>query len=167
MSEPELSNASRKAELFGNLLSSIESQYGWQTDSLERAKFDEWKKNGAMWQREIISEALILKARLGDRIGLMREVDGITPDPPFLSEIRNEVWTHFENLPPEETRDVGRSRVVSEFEKVISSSLDLPDATKEVFIESLKKPFCSRGNLFRRVVGLNPLEGEKDGYGEV
>ncbi len=45
MSERELSNVSRKAELFGNLLSSIESQYGWQTDSLERARFDEWKRH--------------------------------------------------------------------------------------------------------------------------
>lgn len=150
-------------------MSSIESQYGWQTESLERAKFDEWKKNGAMWQKEVISLALILKDRIGDRIGLMREVDGITPDPPFLSEIRNEVWTHFENLPPEETKDVGRARIIAEFERAVSSCPDLPEASKEVYLENLKKPFRSRENIFRRVVGLDSLllHGEEDGNGEV
>jgi hypothetical protein len=148
-------------------LSSIESEYGWESESFERARFDEWKKNGFTWQKEIISEALILKYRIGDRVGSGKDNYGIIIDPPFLSEIWHEVWTHFENHPPGETRDVGRDRVVGEFEKVVSSSLDLPDATKEVFIESLKKPFHTRENLFRTVVGLNPLEGEKDGYGEV
>jgi hypothetical protein len=148
-------------------LSSIESQYGRETESLEGAKFEEWKKNGLTWQKEIISEALILKYRIGDRVGSGKDNYGIIIDPPFLSEIRNEVWTHFENLPPEEIRDVDRGRAVSEFEKVISSSLDLPDATKEVFIESLKKPFCSRENFFRTVVGLNPLQGGEDVYEKI
>ena len=170
MSEPELSNASRKAELFGNLLSSIESQYGEQSESLERARYDEWKKNGPTWQKEVISLALILKNRIGDSIGLERDVHGITLDPPFLSppfllKIRDEVWTHFENLPPEETRDIDSSRVVGEFEKVVSSCLDLPEATKEVFLNYLKKPFHTRENLFKKVVGLNPLQGEGDDKG--
>jgi hypothetical protein len=102
MSEPELSNASRKAELFGNLLSSIESEYGEQSESLERAKFEEWKKNGPTWQKEVISEALIIwNWLLGNHVALVRDIHGITYDPPFFSKIRNEVWTHFGNLPPE------------------------------------------------------------------
>jgi hypothetical protein len=165
MSEPELSNASRKAELFGNLLSSIESQYGWQTDSFERARFDEWKKNGPAWQKEVISEALILKNRIGAHIESVRDVHGFTLDPLFFSKIYHEVWTYFENLPPEETKDVDRSRIVGEFEKVVSSHLDLSEATREALLESLKKPFHTRENIFRRVVGLNPLQGEGDEKG--
>jgi hypothetical protein len=41
MSERELSKASRKDELFGNLLNSIESQDGEQFGSLDRTWFDE------------------------------------------------------------------------------------------------------------------------------
>lgn len=167
MSEPELSNASRIANLFDNLLSSIEGQYGWEIDSFERANFDEWKKNGAMWQREVLSEALILEYGIGAHIESVRDVHGITLDPPFLLKIYDEVWTYFENLPLEETRDVKRSRVVGEFEKVVSSHLDLPEGTREALLKSLKKPFHTRENIFRRVVGLDPLEGEKDGYGAV
>jgi hypothetical protein len=150
-------------------LSSIESQYGRETESLEGAKFEEWKKNGLTWQKEIISEALILKDRIGNSIGLERDVHGITLDPPFLSKIRDEVWTHFENLPPEETRDVGRVRmiVMAEFERAVSSCLDLPEATKEVFLNYLKKPFHTRENLFRTVVGLNPLQGGEDVYEKI
>ena len=145
-------------------MDSLNRLLGIDSESFERAKFEEWKKNGeAMWQKEIISLALILKYRIGDRVGLGRDLQGITLDPPFLSEIWHEVWTHFENLPLEEIRDVDRGQAVSEFEKVISSSLDLPEATREDLLKSLKKPFHTRENLFRRVVGLNPLEGEENG----
>ena len=168
MSERELSSASRKAELFDNLLSSIESQYCEQFESLERAKWDEWKKNGPRWQKEVISEALILKyrIRIADRIPVVRDANGMPLDLPFLSEIRNKVWIHFENLPPKETKDVGRDQVVNEFKRVVST-MDISQATKEAYLESLKKPFSSNENKFRKVVGLNPLQGEENGHKEV
>ncbi len=106
---------------------------------------------------------MILMDRLNDRQGEQR----FTPDSPLLSEIHNEVWTHFENLPPEETKAPGRSQVVGEFEKVISSRLELPEATKELFLESVKKPFHTRENIFRKVVGLSPLQGEEDVHKEI
>jgi len=169
MSERELSSASRKAELFDNLLSSIESQYCEQFESLERAKWDEWKKNGPTWQKEVISEGLILKYRIrvADRIPVVRDANGMPLDLPFLSEIRNKVWIHFENLPPEETKDVGRDQVVSEFKRVVSACMDIPPVTKETYLESLNEPFHSRENKFRKVVGLGPLEGEENGHRKV
>ncbi len=165
MSERELSNASRKAELFGNLLSSIESEYGEQTDPLEGARFDEWKKNGPAWQKEIICQALIVRDWLGNHTDLMRGNRGITRDPPFFSKIHYEVWTHFANLPPEETRDVGRARVIAEFERAVSSCPDLPEATRQDLLNNLTEPFHTYESLFRETVGLGPLSGGEDDTG--
>src|SRR5512143_2217107 len=110
MFEKRSSNASRKAELFDNLLSSIESQYCEQFESLEKATYEEWKKSGPQWQKWVISESLILRyrIRIADRIPVVRDANEMPLDLPFLSEICNKVWIHFENLPPEETKDVGR-----------------------------------------------------------
>jgi hypothetical protein len=106
-----------------------------------------------MWQKEIISQALILE-------DLLMDLDETTLDPPFLSKIRHEVWTHFEKNPPEAARDVGsvRTIVIDEFEKVVSSCLDLPKAIKEVFLESLKNPSHTHEDSSRRIVGLGPLQ---------
>ena len=163
MFEQELSNASRKAELFDSLLSSIESAYGEQFGSLDRERFDEWKKNGPTWEKESTVQALIIREWLGSHVGLVRDIHGIAREPPLLSKIHDEVWTHFENHPPEETRDVGRVRmiVMAEFERAISSCPDLPEATREDLLKYLKEPSHSYESSFRRTVGLLP--GGKDG----
>ena len=146
-------------------MDSVNRLLGIDSESFEQRKYEEWKRNGPPWQKTIISEGLILEDRIRNRLGVVRDVNGNPLDPIFLSEIRNEVWTYFQNLPPEETEDIGRNQVVSEFEKVICSSMDIPEVTKEVFLESLKKPFDSHENKFREVVGLNPLQGEeKNGH---
>ena len=165
MSERELSNASRKAELFGNLLSSIESEYGEETESLDKARFDEWTRNGPTWQKELTSEALIIQGWLGDHVGLVRDARGMAREPPFLSKIQKEVWTHFENHPPEETRNVGRVRmiVMAEFERAISSCLDLPEATRQDLLKYLKEPSHTFESKFRGIVGLGPLSGGEGG----
>ena len=62
-------------------------------------------------------------------------------------------------LPSEETKDVGRDQVMREFEKVVSSSPDLPEDIRRVFWECLKQPFEAGENSFRKIVGLNPVEG--------
>ena len=158
-------NVSIGQELFRQLLDSVNRLLGIDSDSFEQRRYDEWKTSGPQWQKEVISEALILKDRIRNRLGVVRDVNGNPLDPPFLSEIRNKVWTHFQNLPSEETKDVGRNQVIDQFRKVVSSSMDIPEATKEVFLESLKQPLCSRENKFKRVVGLNPLQGEeKNGH---
>jgi len=92
------------------------------------------------------------------------DLDETTLDPPLFPKILHEVWTHFEKLSPEATRDVGRVRmiVIAEFERAVSSCLDLPEAIKGVFLKSLKNPSHTREDLLRRVVGLDPLqEGRK------
>jgi hypothetical protein len=153
-------------------LNSIESEYREQFESLDKATYNEWKKSGVQWEKEIICQHLILDHRLGDSDQVRLVECGINIsepsfklfEPVFLSQICHEVWTHFQNLPPEQTRDVGRDQVISQFEKVISSSTDIPEATKEVYLKYLKEPFRPGENKFRKVVGLNPLQGEDDDH---
>lgn len=167
MFERELSNASRKAELFANLLNSIESEYGGQlesfSDSFKKAKFDEWKKVGPVWEKLVTCQALILMNRINSRQGEWK----IDPDSPFFSKIRNEVWTHFKNLSPEEIKDINEKNVTDEFEKAVSSSPELAEELKKMFLKCLREPFQNRENIFRRVVGLNQLHGGEDYYGEI
>ena len=165
MSERELSNASRKAELFGNLLSSIESEYGEETESLDKARFDEWTRNGPTWQKELTVQSLIIWGWLNDHISIVRDIHGMAREPPLLSKIHDEVWTHFENHPPEGTKDAGRIRMIvkAEFERAISSCPDLPEAIREELINYLKEPSHTYESKFRKVVGLNPIQGGEDG----
>jgi hypothetical protein len=141
------------------------------SDSFEQRRWEEWKMNAPVWQKEIISERLILKYRLGDRIGRVECGASISEpllkffEPLFLSEICDKVWVHFGNLPPEET--VGRHQVLDEFERIVSSSIDIPDATKEAYLESLRQPFHSSENKFREVVGLSQLQGEENGHRKI
>jgi hypothetical protein len=147
-------------------LSSIESEYGGQSEELDRARFDEWKRNGPTWQKELISEALIIQGWLGSHVPLVRDARGMAREPPFLSKIQKEVWTHFENHPPEETKDVGRVRmiVMAEFERAISSCPDLPEETRQDLLKYLREPSHTHESLIRRTVGLGPLPGGEDGY---
>jgi hypothetical protein len=57
--------------------------------------------------------------------------------------------------------------VIAEFERAVSSCPDLPEVIREDLLKYLREPFHTRENLFRRVVGLNPLQGAENGYGEV
>jgi hypothetical protein len=151
-------------------LDSLLDSLGVDSDSFQQRKWDEWKRIGPTWQKEITSQCLILSDRLGNQIGQVECGASISEpsfkffEPVFLSQICHEVWTHFQNLPPEQTRDVGRDQVISQFEKVISSSTDIPEATKEVYLKYLKEPFRPGENKFRKVVGLNPLQGEDDDH---
>ena len=148
-------------------MSSIESEYGEQSESLDeiRARFDEWTRNGPTWQKELTSEALIIWDWLSDHVAAVRDIRGMVRKPPCLSKMSNEVWTHFENHPPEETEDAGSARmiVMAELERAISSCPDLPEATREDLIKYLREPFHTYENKFRKVVGLNPIQGGEDG----
>lgn len=120
--------------------------------------YAEWKANAPLWQKEVICEILTLKNRLREHGELVEK--------PLLSKILNEVWIYFENLPLEETKDAGRGQVLDEFKEVVSS-MEVPGGTKGAILEALSKPFSPRENIFREVVGLAPLKGEKNGNGEV
>ena len=118
--------------------------------------YAEWKGNAPLWQKEVICETLILENRLRERGELVGK--------PLLSRVLQEVWTFFESLPPEETKDAGRDQVLDEFKEVVSSSMDnIAEGTRGAIWEALRKPFSPRENIFREVVGLAPLEGDKDG----
>ncbi|MGZ6224719.1 MAG: hypothetical protein ACXWMH_04315, partial [Syntrophales bacterium] len=158
--------ASKKDELFDNLLTSIESEYG-QSDSFEQARFDEWKKNGPTWQKESTVQDLIIWGWLDDHLGFVRDIRGMVRKPPLLSKIHGEVWTYFKNNPPEETKDGGKIRaiVIAQFERVISSCMDLPEPTREELIKYLKEPTHRFESEFRRTVGL-PIGG-KDGHEKI
>ena len=144
-------------------MSSIESEYGEQSESLDeiRARFDEWTRNGPFWEKELTVQALIVRDWLSDHVGFVRDIRGMAQEPPVLSKIHDEVWAHFENHPPEETKDAGRVRMIvkAEFEKAISSCPDLPEATREELIKYLKEPFHTHESSIRRTVGLSPLSG--------
>jgi hypothetical protein len=57
--------------------------------------------------------------------------------------------------------------MIAEFERAVSSCPDLPEVIREDLIKYLREPFHTRENLFRTVVGLNPLQGAEDGREEI
>ena len=147
-------------------MSSIESEYGEQSESLDeiRARFDEWTRNGPTWEKELTVQTLIIWDWLSDHVGIVRDIRGMVREPPFLSKMHNEVWAHFESHPPEETRDAARVRmiVMAEFERSISSCVDLTEATRGELIKYLREPTHTFESKFRRIVGLSPLLGGEE-----
>jgi len=139
-------------ELFLELLDSVNLKFG-RTEGYGAEVFDEWKQNGPLWQRLVTCQELILLNRGGPMIKL---------DSPFFLKVRNEVWIHFESLPPEDTGSISEERVIKEFERVVSSSNDLPENFRGIFLECLKRPFEPGENRFRQICGLPRQEGGED-----
>ena len=141
---------STREELYAQLLDSLNLEFG--SNNLWQGAFEEWKANGAVWEKLIVCETLLLLDRANN--GKER----ITLD--SLSEIQSRVWGYFKNL---SSKDVGEVKVRDEFLKVVSSSPELPEELRAALLESLKQPFEARENKFRGIVGLNLIQGGEDG----
>ncbi len=139
MFEQRSFSALKKEELFDQLFNSLEAEFGQEFKAVDDIVFNHWRKEGPLWQRELVALRLSLEDCLGR-------------DQPFLGEIYRDVWNHFEGLPIEESKDVGSAQVMAEFRKVISNRL--PDGTREIFLKALEEPLRADDGCFRRVVGL-------------
>jgi len=148
-SKTQSSEGLKKEDLYDHLLSSL----GADNDSLNRIDFEEWKRGAPEWEREMISQTLILELRLLEKeeLGNLGPPESVSP---LILKILSRVVGALNGLSPAEMEKVD---VRQEFQKVIVSSRNLPEGTKETLLECLKMPLGPDENHFRRVLGLKGI----------
>ncbi len=122
--------------------------------SSEQVQFEEWKKNGPIWEKEMLSQALVLER------GLRLKTPSFSMLPiTVFDDILSWVRAKLNGLPPEEIERADRTMMNLLFQEVVTSSKVLSDDIKEVVMECLRIALPPYENHMRRIAGLEPIEG--------